>query len=108
MGGHGQLQKSVSRGLQLGAIPVALTCALHKRQLLADPCAEEESVLQTTLTVILHVSGGLISLYKPGGATLATTAIVQVFPMLPLTANHLMLCSLRTYRILPTVRIALL
>lgn len=65
------------RRLKLTRIPVALTCALHQKYLLADPTAEEEAILNTTVTVITDFSGNLISFYKPGGEVLASTSTVQ-------------------------------
>lgn len=65
------------RRLKMGRIPMALTCALHGNFLLADPTAEEESILNTTVTVITDFSGNLISFYKPGGDVLASTSTVQ-------------------------------
>lgn len=79
----GNLQNQMTllgkRRLKLGAVPVALTCILHKKHLLADPTAEEEAVLHTTCTVVVDATGRLISIYKPGGLILATTSTVQVF-----------------------------
>ncbi|KAL2632761.1 hypothetical protein R1flu_004240 [Riccia fluitans] len=65
------------RSLKLGPVPVALTCMLHKKHLLADPTAEEEAVLQTVLVVVLDSPDKLISLYKPGGQVVATTSTVM-------------------------------
>jgi len=66
------------RKLTLRSIPFSLTCILHKNYILADPTAEEESVVETHLTIVLDTSGQLISLYKPGGPVLAYTSAVQV------------------------------
>ncbi|KAJ7534813.1 hypothetical protein O6H91_12G004700 [Diphasiastrum complanatum] len=68
---------SEQRRLKLGAIPWSLTCALYKKHVLADPTAEEETVLHTILTVIIDSSGRLVAFYKPGGSIPATTNIIQ-------------------------------
>ncbi|BBN11908.1 exosome complex component RRP43 [Marchantia polymorpha subsp. ruderalis] len=65
------------RRLTLGPVPVALTCMLHKKHILADPTAEEETYLQTTVTVAMDSSDKLISLYKPGGLIVATTSTIM-------------------------------
>ncbi|KAL6007249.1 hypothetical protein ACLOJK_032745 [Asimina triloba] len=65
------------RKLTLGCIPFALTCILHKKYTLVDPTAEEESIMESVVTVVLDSSGRLVSLYKPGGAVLASTSTVQ-------------------------------
>ncbi|KAK1386620.1 Exosome complex component RRP43 [Heracleum sosnowskyi] len=65
------------RKLKLSSIPFSLTCILHKNYILADPTAEEESVMDTLLTVVLDSSCQLVSLYKPGGTFLAYDAAVQ-------------------------------
>lgn len=66
------------RKLTLRSIPFSLTCILHKNYILADPTAEEESIMETHVTVVLDTSGQLISLYKPGGPALAYTSAIQV------------------------------
>lgn len=65
------------RKLTLNTIPFSLTCILHKSYILADPTAEEESIMETFVTVVLDSSGQLVSLYKPGGSVLAYTSAVQ-------------------------------
>ena len=67
-----------NRKLKLNSIPFSLTCLLHKKYILADPTAEEESVMETIVTVVLDSSGQLVSFYKPGGSVLAYTSAVQV------------------------------
>lgn len=66
------------RNLKLSSYPFSLTCILHKNYILADPTAEEESVMDTLLTVVLDSSCQLVSLYKPGGTFPAYNAAVQV------------------------------
>ncbi|KAL7169008.1 hypothetical protein ACSBR2_034100 [Camellia fascicularis] len=39
------------RKLKLSGIPFSLTCILHKNYILADPTAEEESIMETLVTV---------------------------------------------------------
>ncbi|KAK7275212.1 hypothetical protein RIF29_16321 [Crotalaria pallida] len=78
--GQRQAQKQVNkekRKLTLKSIPFSLTCILHKNYILADPTAEEESIMETLMTVVLDSSGQLISLYKPGGPVLAHTSAIQ-------------------------------
>lgn len=65
------------RKLTLKSIPFSLTCILHKNYILADPTAEEESIMETLVTVVLDSSSQLVSLYKPGGPVLAFTSAVQ-------------------------------
>ncbi|KAJ0098716.1 hypothetical protein Patl1_20510 [Pistacia atlantica] len=65
------------RKLTLSSIPFSLTCILHKNYILADPTAEEESIMDTLVTVVLDSSSQLVSLYKPGGPVLAYTSAVQ-------------------------------
>lgn len=66
------------RKLTLCSIPFSLTCILYKNYILADPTAEEESIMETLVTVVLDSSGQLVSLYKPGGPVLAYTSAIQV------------------------------
>ena len=66
------------RRLTLSRLPFSLTCILHKNYILADPTAEEESIMETLLTVVLDSSGQLVSLNKPGGPVLAYASAVQV------------------------------
>lgn len=66
------------RKLHLNRIPFSLTCILHKKYILADPTAEEESIFETVVIVVLDTSDQLVSLYKPGGPALAFTSSVQV------------------------------
>ncbi|KAL4587496.1 hypothetical protein LXL04_000367 [Taraxacum kok-saghyz] len=65
------------RKLKLKNIPFALTCILHKKYILADPTAEEESIMETLITIVLDSSCQLVSLYKPGGPALAYESVVQ-------------------------------
>lgn len=80
--GEGKVEKEPvnkeKRKLKLCTVPFSLTCILHKNYILADPTAEEESIMETQLTVVLDSSGLLVSLYKPGGAVLAHTSAIQV------------------------------
>ncbi|EEF30313.1 exosome complex component RRP43 [Ricinus communis] len=65
------------RKLTLRSLPFSLTCVLHKNYILADPTAEEESIMETLVTVVLDSSARLVSFYKPGGPVLAYTSAVQ-------------------------------
>ncbi|PIA61266.1 hypothetical protein AQUCO_00300653v1 [Aquilegia coerulea] len=65
------------RKLTLSCIPFSLTCLLHKKYILADPTAEEESIMETHVTVVLDLSGRLVSFYKPGGPVHAHTSALQ-------------------------------
>ncbi|XP_027329507.1 exosome complex component RRP43 isoform X2 [Abrus precatorius] len=78
--GEKQAQEPVNkerRKLTLRSIPFSLTCILHKNYIMADPTAEEESIMETRVTIVLDTSGQLISLYKPGGPVLAYTSAIQ-------------------------------
>ncbi|XP_027175368.1 exosome complex component RRP43-like isoform X2 [Coffea eugenioides] len=79
--GGGKLEKEPvnkeKRKLKLATIPFSLTCILHKNYILADPTAEEESIMETLVTVVLDSSSQLVSLYKPGGPVLAQTSAIQ-------------------------------
>ncbi|KAL7169019.1 hypothetical protein ACSBR2_034111 [Camellia fascicularis] len=66
------------RKLKLSSIPSSLTCILHKNYILADPTAEEESIMETLVTVVLDSSFQLVFLYKPSGPVLAYTSAIQV------------------------------
>lgn len=65
------------RKLTLSSIPFSLTCILHKKYILVDPTAEEETIMESLVTVVLDSSGRLVSLYKPGGSVLAYTSTIQ-------------------------------
>lgn len=64
--------------LKLNSYPFGLTCILHQNYILADPTSEEESIMETFLTVVLDSSFQLISLNKPGGSGVAHTSAIQV------------------------------
>ncbi|GMP86853.1 hypothetical protein CsSME_00039478 [Camellia sinensis var. sinensis] len=66
------------RKLKLSSVPFSLTCILHKNYMLADLTAEEESIMETLVTVVLDSSFQLVSLYKPGGLVLAYTSAILV------------------------------
>nr|KJB14252.1 hypothetical protein B456_002G116000 [Gossypium raimondii] len=65
------------RKINLSSVPFSLTCVLHKNYILADPTAEEESIMDTIVTVVLDSSSQLVSLQKPGGTVLAYTSAIQ-------------------------------
>lgn len=65
------------RRLTFSCTPFALTCILHKKYILADPTAEEESIMETLVTAVLDSSGRLVDLNKPGGPFLAFTSAIQ-------------------------------
>lgn len=70
-----ELVNREKRKLTLGDIPFPLTCALHKDSILADPTAEEESIIETSVTVVLDSSGRLVSIQKPGGGVTSMATI---------------------------------
>ncbi|KAG6537563.1 exosome complex component RRP43-like [Zingiber officinale] len=72
-----ELVNKEKRKLSLQRIPFSLTCLLHGKYILADPTAEEESVMETFVTVVLDSLGQLVSIYKPGGAVLAHRSTVK-------------------------------
>ncbi|XP_042031090.1 exosome complex component RRP43-like isoform X2 [Salvia splendens] len=63
--------------LKMSSQPFSLTCILHKNYILADPTSEEESIMETYLTVVLDTNYQLASLNKPGGPGLASTSSIQ-------------------------------
>ncbi|KAL7134168.1 hypothetical protein ABFS83_11G008900 [Erythranthe nasuta] len=63
--------------LKLKSVPFSLTCVLHKKYILADPTSEEESIMETFLTVVLDSSFQLVSLNKPGGPGLTNSSVIQ-------------------------------
>lgn len=77
--------------LKMNIQAFSLTCMLHKNYILADPTLEEESIMETYLTVVLDTNYQLISLNKPGGPGLASTTSIQVN-----FALHIY-CSLATF-----------
>ncbi|KAL7194381.1 hypothetical protein ACSBR1_034734 [Camellia fascicularis] len=64
------------RKLKLNSVPFSLTCILHKNYILANPIVEEESIMETLVTVVLDSSFQLVSLYKSGGPVLAYTSAI--------------------------------
>lgn len=73
-----ELVNKEKRKLLLQRIPFSLTCVLHEKYIVADPTAEEESIMETFVTVVLDSLGQLVSIYKPGGAVLAHRSTVKV------------------------------
>ncbi|CAO2147359.1 unnamed protein product [Urochloa humidicola] len=65
------------RKLTLGDIPFSLTCALHKDNILADPTSEEESIIETYVTVVVDSSDSIVSIQKLGGAVTSMEAIKE-------------------------------
>lgn len=70
-----ELVNREKRKLTLGDIPLSLTCALHKDSILADPTSEEESIIETYVTVVVDSSDRLVSLQKVGGAVTSMATI---------------------------------
>lgn len=66
------------RKLTLKNIPFSLTCILHKNYILADPTTEEESIMDTLVTVVLDSSDQMVSFYKSGGTVLAYSSAIKV------------------------------
>ncbi|CAN8241046.1 unnamed protein product [Cochlearia groenlandica] len=65
------------RKLTLKNIPFSLTCILHKSYILGDPTAEEESIMDTLVTVVLDSSDRMVSFYKSGGNVLAYSSAIK-------------------------------
>ncbi|CAA7012769.1 unnamed protein product [Microthlaspi erraticum] len=65
------------RKLTLKNVPSSLTCILHKSYILADPTAEEESIMDTLVTVVLDSSDQMVSFYKSGGNVLAYSSAIK-------------------------------
>ncbi|XP_028076306.1 uncharacterized protein LOC114278460 [Camellia sinensis] len=72
-----ELVNKGKRKLKLSRVPFSLTCILHKNYILEDLTVEEESIMETLVTVVLDSSFQLVSLYKPGGLVLAYTLAIQ-------------------------------
>ncbi|KAL7169003.1 hypothetical protein ACSBR2_034095 [Camellia fascicularis] len=73
-----ELVNKGKRKLKLSSVLFSLTCILHKNYMLADLTAEEESIMETLVTMVLDSSFQLVSLYKPGGPVLAYTSAIPV------------------------------
>lgn len=54
-----------------------------------DPTAEEESIMDTVLTVVLDSACQIVSVHKPGGTILAYNSAVQVSMFRFFTFNKL-------------------
>ncbi|KAL0793782.1 hypothetical protein Bca101_065159 [Brassica carinata] len=65
------------RKLTLKNIPFSLTCILHKKYILADPTAEEETIMDTLVTVVLDSSDQIVSFNKSGGNALAGSSAIK-------------------------------
>lgn len=57
--------------LTLQALPVCLTCGVYKGSILTDPTAEEESVLETIVTMVIDEKSNVLGVFKYGGQALA-------------------------------------
>ena len=53
-------------------VPVALTVGLYKGQLIVDPSAEETTLMESTVTVVVDDAGAIVAVAKPGGTAEAT------------------------------------
>ena len=76
-----ELVNREKRKLTLGDIPFSLTCALHKDSILADPTSEEESIIETFVTVVIDSSDRIVSIQKLGGAVTSMTAVKVTNPI---------------------------
>lgn len=65
-----------TRRLRLKRVPLSLTCGLRGGQLISDPTAEEEQLMESLITVALDEQGELAGVYKPGGEPV-TDALMQ-------------------------------
>lgn len=65
------------RKLTISNAPFSLTCILHDKYILADPTSEEESVMDTHVTVVLDSKGRLVSSYKAGGSVLLSRSTIK-------------------------------
>jgi exosome complex component RRP42 len=52
--------------LNMGKMPIPLTVAMFDDKLLVDPDDDEEGVLDGTLTVVVNMTGGIVSMDKRG------------------------------------------
>jgi exosome complex component RRP43 len=78
-----ELVNREKRKLTLGNIPFSLTCAIHKDSILADPTSEEESIIETYVTVVVDSSDRIVSIHKHGGAVTSMAAIKVSQAFLP-------------------------
>jgi len=62
-------------GLALRIDPVPLTCGVFEGSLLVDPSADEESVMDGSVTVIVDARSGDCAVCKPGGPPLPMDAV---------------------------------
>ena len=53
-------------------VPVALTVGLYKGQRIVDPSAEETTLMEATVTVVVDDAGAVVAVVKPGGTAEAT------------------------------------
>ncbi|ONK58767.1 uncharacterized protein A4U43_C09F16440 [Asparagus officinalis] len=72
-----ELVNKEKRKLSLRSTPFSLTCMLHKNYIFADPTAEEESIMDTVVTVVIDSLGRLVSVYKAGGSVLVYNSALQ-------------------------------
>jgi exosome complex component RRP43 len=56
-----ELVNTEKRKLTLGDIPFSLTCALHQDCVLVDPTSKEESIIESSVTVVVDSSDRLVS-----------------------------------------------
>jgi len=76
-----ELVNREKRKLTLGDIPFSLTCALYKDSILVDPTSEEESIIETYVTVVIDSSDRIVSVQKLGGAVTSMTAVKVTNPI---------------------------
>ena len=53
-------------------VPVALTVGLYKGRRIVDPSAEETTLMEATVTVVVDDAGAVVAVVKPGGTAEAT------------------------------------
>lgn len=53
-------------------VPLSLTSGLYRGQLIVDPDAEEESLMEAVVSVVMREDGALVGVVKPGGTVEAS------------------------------------
>lgn len=76
--------------LQLDGFPLVVSFALFEDKALLDPTAEEEAVMDSRLTFVLHPSGELRAVDKPGGKILSGTLYESCLGQAKLRASILL------------------
>jgi len=63
--------------LKIRHFPVPLTFAIVQENTIADPTAEEESLMNSSFTIVYNEKGELCTVYKAGGSSLSTEQLKE-------------------------------